>query len=132
MAGLFLWNDVRGPALATESGLENPSRAGARLRRATGSHYPEVRSRRAPKIVGRGGSPDQTIRGPTGRLFGRLLRFLIDRGLRQRGKGLVGFLFLLQGLIEKRDRILQPQLVGPGHEGPIARDFVMLDRLRRR
>src|SRR5216683_7712067 len=55
----------------------------------------------------------------------------IHGGFRERGQAFVGFLLLLQGLIQQPHGVLHSELLRPLLQRAVARDFVMLDGLGR-
>jgi len=56
----------------------------------------------------------------------------VDRVLSQVGEDLVCVLLLNERLLEQTLRFREAQLLGPGEQGAVAGDLVMLDRLSRR
>src|SRR5216684_5469467 len=55
----------------------------------------------------------------------------VDLALGHVGELLVGRLLFLQGLLEDLGAVITPELLGPGDQGAIARDLIVLDGLRR-
>src|SRR6266700_3909706 len=55
----------------------------------------------------------------------------VDLALGHVGQLLVGRLLFLQGLLEDLGAVIAPELLGPGDQGAIARDLIVLDGLRR-
>jgi hypothetical protein len=59
-------------------------------------------------------------------------RLKIDIALGNAGEELIGPLLLVERLLQKARHVLHTVLLGPGTQGAVAGNFVMLDRLRRR
>src|SRR6185437_8563091 len=62
----------------------------------------------------------------------RSSRLGIDRRHRDLAQGFVGLFLFRERLVEQFDRVLEAKLVSPRLERTVTRDFVVLDRLRRR
>jgi len=58
--------------------------------------------------------------------------FRVGRSLAELGQQLVSLQLFLQIGVKERHRVYQAELAGPGLQGAVTRDLVMLDRLRRR
>src|ERR1700751_6147063 len=57
------------------------------------------------------------------------LSMLIDAAFGEFCQGYIRLFFLGQGSLQQPPRFIQPQFLRPGLHRPVARDFVMLDRL---
>src|SRR5260370_26240867 len=57
------------------------------------------------------------------------LSMLIDAAFGEFCQGYIRLFFLGQGSLQQPPRFIQPQFLRPGLQRPVARDFVMLDRL---
>ena len=56
--------------------------------------------------------------------------FLVDDRLGDLRQGFVGCFLFIQRFLEQRGRFIQTEFFGPCAQGAVARDFVVLDRLR--
>src|SRR4051812_46431338 len=65
---------------------------------------------------------------PTVRSGGLLVHLLLG----ELGEKIISFLLLLQGLVQQLHGVVEAKLPGPGLQGAVAGDLVVLDRLRGR